>query len=268
MSYISLAMFQRFCDGLAKVVNKKLDATGVANNDTTTAEGYVADARIVKTHGDEIDALAKKNNGLYFDTNSDGKWGYKTSSTGTLIPFRNPTGNAAAADVLSGKIFSSASQENVAGTMPNRGELNVTLTPTGNNTASQEVAAGYYSGGTITADGNSSYNRGYANKTLHRVVIGTGGNGTYSAASIPNFQSLTLDNFAFNPTNLRRTDDHWGNPDTYSKGKSVDSSTNCSMSYNASNGILTVSGLEYSNAINESGGKAIVTGQILCFYAQ
>lgn len=109
---------------------------------------------------------------------------------------------------------------------------------------------------------------GYANRTLHRAVIGTGGNGTYSAASIPNFQSLTLDNFAFNPINLRRTDNHWGNPDTYSKGKSVDSSTNCSMSYNASNGILTVSGLKYGNSINESGGEAIVTGQFLCFYVQ
>ena len=30
---------------------------GVANNDTTTAEGYLADARIVKTHGDEIDEI-------------------------------------------------------------------------------------------------------------------------------------------------------------------------------------------------------------------
>lgn len=30
---------------------------GVANNDTTTASGFVADARIVKTHGDEIDTL-------------------------------------------------------------------------------------------------------------------------------------------------------------------------------------------------------------------
>ncbi len=29
----------------------------VANNDTTTNDGYVADARIVKTHGDEIDAV-------------------------------------------------------------------------------------------------------------------------------------------------------------------------------------------------------------------
>ncbi len=32
----------------------------IANNDTTTAEGYAADARIVKTHGDEIDALSAK----------------------------------------------------------------------------------------------------------------------------------------------------------------------------------------------------------------
>ncbi len=32
----------------------------IANNDTTTTEGYAADARIVKTHGDEIDALSAK----------------------------------------------------------------------------------------------------------------------------------------------------------------------------------------------------------------
>lgn len=32
----------------------------VANNDTTTEQGYVADARIVKTHGDEIDTLREK----------------------------------------------------------------------------------------------------------------------------------------------------------------------------------------------------------------
>lgn len=31
----------------------------VANNDTTTAEGFVADARIVRVHGCEIDQLAE-----------------------------------------------------------------------------------------------------------------------------------------------------------------------------------------------------------------
>jgi hypothetical protein len=32
----------------------------VANDDSTSKEGYVADARIVKVHGDEIDALRKE----------------------------------------------------------------------------------------------------------------------------------------------------------------------------------------------------------------
>lgn len=32
----------------------------VANNDTTTESGFVADARIVKVHGDEIDALTEQ----------------------------------------------------------------------------------------------------------------------------------------------------------------------------------------------------------------
>jgi len=108
----------------------------LANNATTTTSGMALDARMGKALADQVDALAKKNNGLYFDTNSDGKWGYKTSSTGTLIPFRNPTGNAAAADVLSGKTFSSASQENEAGTMPYRGQYQYTKT--------MRVGNGYY----------------------------------------------------------------------------------------------------------------------------
>lgn len=37
---------------------------GVANNDTTAADGYLADARIVKTHGDEIDNITQEVNGV------------------------------------------------------------------------------------------------------------------------------------------------------------------------------------------------------------
>lgn len=37
---------------------------GVANNDTTTASGFVADARIVKIHGDEIDKVNQNLAGL------------------------------------------------------------------------------------------------------------------------------------------------------------------------------------------------------------
>ena len=41
-----------------------LDETRIANNDTTTQAGFAADARIVKTHGDEIDQLNSEINNL------------------------------------------------------------------------------------------------------------------------------------------------------------------------------------------------------------
>lgn len=70
-------------------------AYGVANNDTTTEAGFVADARIVKTHGDEIDKI---NSNLYeyltadglkfnFSTDGEGNYGF-LGADGSLIPFR------------------------------------------------------------------------------------------------------------------------------------------------------------------------------------
>lgn len=134
----------------------------VANNDTTTAAGSVADARIVKTHGDEIDKHTVQLGGLYLGQNAAGKWGYKPSANGTIIPFRNPTGTATAAQVLSGYTFANASSDSITGTMANNGTYNKTLTPTGNNTTSVSLPAGYYSGGTITANGATSYSAGYS----------------------------------------------------------------------------------------------------------
>lgn len=54
-------------DALNEAIGKKANTNelgsaaykNVVNNDTTTVDGYVADARIVKTHGDEIDELNK-----------------------------------------------------------------------------------------------------------------------------------------------------------------------------------------------------------------
>lgn len=69
-------------------------------------------------------------------------------------------GNAEAGDVLAGKTFSNKQSNALTGSMPNNGALNITLTPSRNNSTSQAVAAGYYSGGTITANGSSSYNAG------------------------------------------------------------------------------------------------------------
>lgn len=60
----------------------------VANNDTTEAEGFVADARIVRTHGLEIDGLSRNLGGLSFAQDSEGNWGYKIGGADPVIPFK------------------------------------------------------------------------------------------------------------------------------------------------------------------------------------
>lgn len=69
---------------------------------------------------------------------------------------------ATKAQVLTGynTVTTDSDDEVVAGTMPNNGAMNVTLTPSGNGSTNKGVAAGYYSGGTITANGSSSYSQG------------------------------------------------------------------------------------------------------------
>ena len=59
-----------------------LDETMIANNDTTTQAGFVADARIVKTHGDEIDQLNSEMGGCSFSVQSDGAYVTYTPSGG------------------------------------------------------------------------------------------------------------------------------------------------------------------------------------------
>ena len=121
---------------------------GIANNETTNTDGFVLDARIGKKHSDQL-------NGLYFGTDAKGKWGFKTSQGGTVTPFRNPTGNAAAADVLSGKVFSSAELEDATGSMPNNGAWIGETTGNGN----VAIPAGYHSGDGYVS-GAGAYNKG------------------------------------------------------------------------------------------------------------
>lgn len=71
-------------------------AYGVANNDTTTEEGFVADARIVKTHGDEIDVinsnLTADGTPFRFGKDSNGNYGYiikDEAGADAVIPFRS-----------------------------------------------------------------------------------------------------------------------------------------------------------------------------------
>lgn len=128
----------------------------IANNDTTTASGYVADARIVKTHGDEIDKHTTQLGGVYIK-NVSGKGYYSFSENGDYNPFRLPVGTAVAGDVLAGKTFANSSSDSLTGTMPNNGNLTAEITPTGANTVTYTIPAGYTSGGTITANGSVAY---------------------------------------------------------------------------------------------------------------
>lgn len=63
----------------------------VANNDTTTAAGFVADARIVKQHGDEIDGINSDlaDGQIEFDFQG-GKGVYRQKGADTWLPFRQP----------------------------------------------------------------------------------------------------------------------------------------------------------------------------------
>lgn len=62
----------------------------VANNDTTEAEGFVADARIVRTHGLEIDGLSRDLGRVNVYVGSDGKLHFVNSGgADSVLPFNN-----------------------------------------------------------------------------------------------------------------------------------------------------------------------------------
>lgn len=125
---------------------------------TDYGEPYLSNSEL----SSKVDATNNALNGLKFGIDGDGKYGYYKVGADTVTPFRNPTGNATQADVLEDKTFSSASEENVAGTMPNRGAWLATGTPTGNNQVDVPIPAGYHDGsGKVTCKGQDAYSNGY-----------------------------------------------------------------------------------------------------------
>ena len=174
-TWVQTSQFSKVMDAIKEKLATKLEASGVKNNATTTDAGYVLDARMGKTLGDRATTLETKVSDLYFATDSNGKWGYKSTKNGAVTPFRNPTGDAIAAEVLSGKIFSSAALENVAGTMANRGAWTGSTTGNGNvaipegyhNGSGYVSGAGAYNAGVTYADGrtntkSANYKAGYS----------------------------------------------------------------------------------------------------------
>ncbi len=154
-TFVTTEKLSKLMDAVKTKIATKLDATGIKNDATTTDAGYVLDARMGKTLGDRATTLETKVSDLYFATDSNGKWGYKSTKNGAVTPFRNPTGDAVAAEVLSGKTFSSASLENATGTMTNRGAWTGATTGSGNVT----IPEGYHDGKGYVS-GAGAYNAG------------------------------------------------------------------------------------------------------------
>ena len=256
---------------------------GVANNDTTTSSGSVADARIVYTHGTEIDKHTTQLGGLYFGTDSNGNWGYKTSSSGNVTAFRKPTGTATSAQVLSGYTFDNASSDGLSGSMNNLGNVVINLT---SNTATK--SAGYCSGITVNgvslyktaynagynAGNTAGYNSGYNAKTMTRTSLGSNSSGgrtvytlKYNAKSISGYANLTAANFAITALSTAM---YFSAGSAYSGSRSA---LSLSLSYNASNGIVTLSNTSAvsSGSSNNAGydnyDNYVSAATVRCYYA-
>lgn len=112
--------------------------------------------KTLATHTTQLD-------GLYFGQNEAGEYGYKTSESGDIVPFKKAagaTGDAEASDVLSGRTFSNASGVGIEGTMVNHGTQTVTLAPEGAVTETETLEAGYYAQVSVECDGTKAYNAG------------------------------------------------------------------------------------------------------------
>ncbi|WP_127575246.1 tail fiber protein [Paenibacillus barengoltzii] len=128
------------------------DATDGTRSDVAASEKAVGlvmqEAQAAKQAGNErksevVAALVAK--GISASTSES--WDSLLSKLTSLI---KATGNATAADVLAGKTFSNASGNNIAGSMPNRGAVNQTITTQGGQ---YTIPAGCHNGsGKVTAN--------------------------------------------------------------------------------------------------------------------
>ena len=86
-TFVTYDKLSKIMDAIKTRLAKKLDASGIKNDASTTDSGYVLDARMGKTLGDRATTLETKVGDLYFDTDSSGNWGFKSSKNGAVKSF-------------------------------------------------------------------------------------------------------------------------------------------------------------------------------------
>lgn len=159
---------------------------------------------------------------------ADGSKAYEAGSDSVTLS-TSVSGNVVTATASNGRT--------ATGTVANKGSLTATLTPTGNNTATKTFAAGYYDGGTITANGSAAYAAGKAagptvkSEVISAFVSGKAFSASFSLTSIPNYASRTLWKDLF-PSLSGLTQWAYDTDET---------SGSIGISYTASTGTLTIS---------------------------
>lgn len=201
---------------------------------------------------------------------------------------KSKVGTATADKVLSGYTFTNSTGVGIAGTMADRGVLN--WNPTSSTTLT--IQPGYYNGGTLNSagaynagvsfadgrvnTGSASYQDGYeqGKKSIKKVLIGTGGNGTYSVVGrVDNYGQLTADNFIFVAKTVFVTGNYYNSTGSNWAGAQTipSASASVALDYNPLTGEVTVSNCNISSShVKEAGVNANVeggiTGDIYCYY--
>ena len=126
-------------------------------------------------------------NGVKFGTSGNNRGYY--DANGNFKTFRQPSGNATAAQVLTGYSFANASSDAVNGSMPNQGAKTASLNCGGSYT----IPAGYHNGsGKVTANSLASQTKPDSGKTAvaaAQMLTGYQGwvNGNKITGSMPNY---------------------------------------------------------------------------------
>ena len=212
-TWVQTSQLSKILDAIKTALAKKLEASGIKNNLTTEDSGYVLDARAGKTLGDRATALETKISSLFFETDSAGRWGYKSSKNGAVTPFEatggastiqtaNLTGNRALVSNSDGKVAVAETTATEMGylhgvTSGVQGQINSLNSNLANfqhgvdALYNQIVSLGVTPSGktldavknSISTVSNNSYNTGYANGKTE------GYNNGYSAGQTAGYNS-------------------------------------------------------------------------------
>ena len=278
---------------IATAVDAKLDGTTLVSDYdtavTTTETGTAPDCTVIAemyqnfTDGCSTVAAALNSVGVATASNASPSVMANNIVAATSTAYENgyaaaKVGTASAAQVLNAYTFTNAGSVGATGTMNNWGSNTVNMS---SNTAT--LSAGYYSG--ITINAASRYTAGYNAHAMTRTLLYnctysyTSGSSTTptattsgslnAAAYIDDYANLTAANFALVTTRVTGVSLVRENAAYLSTATWYYVSANRSLSYNASNGMVT---LNIANASYEVSGHNTVAGTadsylVYCYHA-